>query len=209
VRPERTRGPGRRPGPPLQGRVEPDGIETFYEVRSRDSQLDPLEFARLPRLPVHVVLDNLRSAFNVGSIFRLADAVRAAEVVTCGYTCHPPHHKLEQTALGTTHSVPSRHFADTPSALADLRAAGCRLVAVETVVGAIPYHRFEPTLPLAVVFGNEALGVSRPALELCDSVVELPVTGFKNSVNVATAAAVVLYELARRAGWLEGPAGPR
>lgn len=207
--PERTRGPSRRTGPSLQGRVEPDGIETFYEVRTHDSTLDASEFARLPRLPVHVVLDNLRSAFNVGSVFRLADAVRAAEVVCCGYTAHPPHHKLEQTALGTTHSVPWRQHPDTVAALRDLRAAGCRLVAVETAAGAVPYHRFEPSFPLAVVFGNEALGVSRPALEACDSVVELPVSGFKNSVNVASAAAVVLYELARRAGWLDEPAGQR
>lgn len=206
---ERTRGPTRRTGPSLQGRVEPDGIETFYEVRSHDSNQSPAEFARLPRLPVHIVLDNLRSAFNVGSIFRLADAVRAAEVVTCGYTAHPPHHKLEQTALGTTHSVTWRHFPDTAAALEDLRAAGCRLVAVETARGSIAYHRFEPGFPLAVVFGNEALGVSRPALELCDSVVELPVLGYKNSVNVATAAAVVLFELARRAGWLDSQPGPR
>jgi len=209
VRPDRTRGPERRTGASLQGRVEPDGIETFYEVRTRDSKLHPAEFARLARHPVHVVLDNLRSAFNVGSIFRRADAVRAEEVITCGYTAHPPHHKLEQTALGATASVPTRHFADTVAALADLRSAGCALVAVETVSRATPYHRFEPRFPLALVFGNEALGVSRPALELCDSVVELPVFGYKNSVNVATAAAVVLYEVARRAGWLDSLPGPR
>ncbi len=205
MRPDRTRGPARRTGPSLEGRVEPDGIETYYEVRSRDSSLPPSEFARLPRRPVHVVLDNLRSAFNVGSIFRLADAVRAAEIVTCGYTAHPPHHKLEQTALGTTASVPSRHVAETAAAIAELRIAGCHIVAVETAQGALPHHLFEPRFPLVLVFGNEALGVSRPALELCDSVVELPVFGYKNSVNVATAAAVVLYEVARRAGWLDSP----
>jgi tRNA G18 (ribose-2'-O)-methylase SpoU len=209
VKPDRTRGPSRRTGPSLQGRTEPDGIETFYEVRTRDSALAPDEFARLPRRPVHVVLDNLRSAFNVGSIFRLADAVRAAEVITCGYTAHPPHHKLAQTALGATASVPTRHFTDTADALSGLRASGCSIVAVKTADRATPYHQFEPGLPLALVFGNEAMGVSRPALALCDSVVELPVFGYKNSVNVATAAAVVLYEVARRAGWLDSQPGPR
>ncbi len=191
-----------RRGRSLQGHIEPDGIETFYEVRTCDSNLPPAEFAQLPRLAVHIVLDNLRSAFNVGSIFRLADAIRAAEVITCGYTAHPPHHKLEQTALGTTASVPTRHFADTPMALWSLRNSGCRIVGVETVYNSPPYYQLELRFPLALVFGNEAMGIQQPALALCDSVIHLPVLGYKNSVNVAAAVAVVLYDVARRADWL-------
>jgi 23S rRNA (guanosine2251-2'-O)-methyltransferase len=195
-------------GRSLQGWNAPDGIETFYEVRSRDSALSPEEFARLPRRPIHIVLDNLRSAFNVGSIFRLADAVRAAEVVTCGYTAHPPHHKLEQTSLGTDLSVPARRFADTADALTDLKSGGVQVVAVETVAGAKPFHRFDFRFPVAVVFGNEALGVAQNLLPLCDGIVQIPVAGYKNSINVATAAAIVLYELLRRGDWLEEPSPP-
>jgi 23S rRNA (guanosine2251-2'-O)-methyltransferase len=202
MRRPRTQGPPRHHGRSLKGKPAPDGIETFFEVKTRDSELPPEEFARLPRRPIHIVLDNLRSAFNVGSIFRLADAARAAEVIPCGYTAHPPHHKLEQTSLGTTDSVPWRRFDDTVSALTDLKANGIQLVAVETARGASPYHHFEYSFPLALVLGNEALGVSEDALKMCDAVVEIPVFGYKNSINVATAAGIVLYELLFQGDWL-------
>lgn len=106
----------------------PDGIETFYEVRSRDSHLPPEDFARLPRHPIYIILDNLRSAFNVGAIFRLADVTRAREILLCGYTAHPPHKKLEQTALGTTNSVPWRWFQNTVDAVQELKKTGCKLL---------------------------------------------------------------------------------
>lgn len=185
------------------GKPAPDGIETLFEVKTRDSELPPEEFAKLPRRPIHIVLDNLRSAFNVGSVFRLADAARAAEVIPCGYTAFPPHHKLEQTSLGTTDSVPWRRFEETTSALADLKDKGVQIVAAETARGANLFHRFDYTFPVALVFGNEALGVSEAALRMCDAVVEIPVFGYKNSVNVATAAGIVLYEVLRQGGWLD------
>ncbi len=203
MRRPRTQGPPRHRGRSFRGRPAPDGIETFFEVRTRDSELPPEDFARLPRRPIHIVLDNLRSAFNVGSIFRLADAARAAEVVPCGYTAFPPHHKLEQTSLGTTDSVPWRRFDTIAEALTDLKQRGVRLVAVETARSAAPYHRFDHRFPVALVLGNEALGVSEAALRMCDAVVEIPVFGYKNSVNVATAAGVVLYDVLRQAGWLD------
>jgi 23S rRNA (guanosine2251-2'-O)-methyltransferase len=203
MRRPRTQGSPHHRGRSLKGKPAPDGIETFFEVRTRDSELPPEEFARLPRRPIHIVLDNLRSAFNVGSIFRLADAARAAEVIPCGYTACPPHHKLEQTSLGTTDSVPWRRFDDTPSALAELRQQGYQLVAVETARGASLYHRFDYHFPLTLVLGNEALGVSETALRMCDAVVEVPMFGYKNSVNVATAAGIVLYYALRHGGWLD------
>jgi 23S rRNA (guanosine2251-2'-O)-methyltransferase len=203
VRRPRTRGEPQRQGRSLKGWNEPDGIETFFEVRTRDSALSPEEFAKLPRRPIHVVLDNLRSAFNVGSIFRLADAARVAEVIPCGYTAYPPHHKLEQTSLGTTDSVPWRRFDATEAAIANLKAKGVQVIAVETAGAAQPFHRFDYKFPVAVVFGNEALGVPEPVLKLCDGIVEIPVFGYKNSVNVATAAAVILYELLRKGDWLD------
>jgi 23S rRNA (guanosine2251-2'-O)-methyltransferase len=209
MRRPRTQGPPRHPGRSLKGQPAPDGIETFFEVKTRDSELPPEEFAKLPRRPIHIVLDNLRSAFNVGSIFRLADAARAAEVIPCGYTAFPPHHKLEQTSLGTTDSVPWRRFEDTASALLELKAAGIQLVAVETARGASPYHLFEYRFPVALVLGNEALGVSEAALRMCDAVVEIPVFGYKNSINVATATAIVLYDTLYQRGWLDEPAATR
>ena len=203
MRRPRTQGPPRHTGPSLKGKPAPDGIETFFEVRTRDSELPPEEFAKLPRRPIHIVLDNLRSAFNVGSVFRLADAARAAEVIPCGYTAYPPHHKLEQTSLGTTDSVPWRRFDNTVAALADLKTKGIHIVGVETAGKASPYHRFEYNFPVALVLGNEALGVSEAALKLCDAVIEIPVFGYKNSINVATASAIVLYDVLRQGGWLD------
>ncbi len=203
--PAATRGKPAGRGRSLRGWNAPDGIETFYDVKSRDSQLPPDEFRKLERRPIHVVLDNLRSAFNTGSIFRLADAARIAEVIPCGYTACPPHHKLEQTALGATDSVPWRRFEETTAALKQLKTEGVRIVGVETARNAVAYHRLEYRFPVAVVFGNEALGLSQSVLRLCDDVVEIPVFGFKNSVNVATAAAIVLYHLLEAGGWLDPP----
>lgn len=203
MKPARTKGESLKRGRSLQGWNAPDGIETLYEVRSRDSALAPEAFARLPRRPIHVVLDNLRSAFNVGSVFRLADAARAAEVVTCGYTAHPPNHKLEQTSLGTHLSVPWRHLNETSEAITELKSRGIQTIAVETVEGAVPFHRFDYRFPVALVFGNEALGVARPVLRLCDGVVEIPVFGYKNSINVATAAGIAIYGLLQIGGWLD------
>ena len=209
MRQPRTQGETQRKGHSLKGWNEPDGIETFFEVRTRDSELSPEQFAQLARRPIHVVLDNLRSAFNVGSIFRLADAARVAEVIPCGYTAYPPHHKLEQTSLGTTDSVPWRRFDNTVAALADLKAKGIHIVGVETAGKASPYHRFEYSFPVALVLGNEALGVSEAALKLCDAVIEIPVFGYKNSINVATASAIVLYDVLRQGDWLDDPAPTR
>ncbi len=180
----------------------PDGIETFYEVRSRDSHLNPEEFAQLPRHPIYLILDNLRSAFNVGAIFRLADVTRAREVLLCGYTAHPPHKKLEQTALGTTNSVPWRWFQTTVDAVLELKKLGVQIVALETVDDAPSFHCFSYRFPVGVVLGNEALGVSQQVLNQCDGIVNIPVFGYKNSLNVATAAAVVLYELLRQGNWI-------
>lgn len=198
----RTAGRPQQPGRSLQGRNSPEGIETHYEIRSRDSQLAPEEFARLPRRPIHLVLDNLRSAFNVGSIFRLADAARAAEVVLCGYSACPPHHKLEQTSLGTDRSVPWRHFAETGEAISTLQSEGLQVVAVETAERVRPFHEHDYRFPVALVLGNEALGINPDLLARCNAVVDIPVAGFKNSLNVAVAAAVVTFELLRRGGWL-------
>lgn len=187
----------------LRGWRSPDGAETFYEVRSRDSGLSAEKFAQLERRPIHVVLDNLRSAFNVGSVFRLADACRVSEVVCCGYTAHPPLRKLEQTAMGSTAAVPWRHADETALALAELKERGLMVVGVETAKDAVPFHRFDYRFPCAIVFGNEGYGLSQSALAECDAFVDLPVFGYKNSVNVAAAAAVLLYHLLGVGGWLD------
>jgi tRNA G18 (ribose-2'-O)-methylase SpoU len=156
--------------------------------------------------PVTIVLDRLRSAFNTGNIFRLADTCGAREVVTCGYTPTPPHPKLAESARGAERVVPVRYFPDSLTAVRALQAEGVTVVAVETVASAPLLWEARWTWPVAFVFGNEALGVAEDTLAAVDQIVRLPVFGLKNSLNVANCAAVVLYEAVHRLAAQEPPA---
>ena len=175
-----------------------EGEETGFEVRSHDTEISLEEYARLPKFPVYLVLDNLRSAFNVGAIFRAADTARIAAVYTCGYTAHPPHPRLEKTALGTLDYVDTLHFDSAVDAVADLGKRNIPVFALETTSHSKTYTDLSFPRPVALVFGNEALGVSREVMDACDELVEIPVFGYKNSLNVASACAVVLFELLRQ-----------
>lgn len=152
------------------------------------------------RLPVIIVLDALRSAHNTGNIFRLADAVQAEAIWACGYTPCPPHPKLAQTARGCDEIVPCRHWDSIEAALQELHQMGRTVYAVDTVVDAQCYWEAKLQFPAALVFGNEALGISPGALELCDGYIQLPACGFKNSINVGNCAAVMLFEALRQYG---------
>lgn len=147
----------------------------------------------MPRPEIHIVLDRLRSAHNVGNIFRLADAVGANEIVCCGYTAAPPHPKLVKTAMGADKTVPFRSFPTAADALRELKAEGCKAVAVETLETACDAWKFDYPDKIALLLGNEALGISPDALELCDAAVSLPMFETKVSINVGNCAAVVLY----------------
>ncbi len=156
-------------------------------------------------LPVTLVLDRLRSAFNVGNIFRIAEAVRAERIVTCGCTATPPHPKLAKTARGCEELVPCEHRDTALEAVLSLEQAGYWVCAVETAAGAACLWEIPFRFPAALVFGNEALGVSREVLARCAAVVCLPALGRKNSINVGNCAAVALFEALRQ--WrLGGPA---
>ena len=172
--------------------------ETRFDVRSRDSPLPLEEYRRLPKFPVTLVLDNLRSAFNVGSIFRTADTARIERVITCGYTAHPPHPRLEKTALGTLDYVETSHRDSALMAVEELRRAGTPVWALETTSRSRTHTSVKYPRPVALVLGNEALGVEEEVLRACDELVEIPVFGFKNSLNVASACAVVLFEILRQ-----------
>lgn len=154
----------------------------------------------LPRNPVHVVLDNLRSAYNVGSMFRTGDGAAVAHIHLCGMSAHPPHKKLEKTALGAFDYVPWTYHERTRDCLAGLRAEGIPIVAVEVTPGAVDYTRFEWPQPVAIVFGHEVNGINERTLACCDAVVKIPMHGHKNSMNVATAFGVVLYGILQRWG---------
>lgn len=151
------------------------------------------ELPEIPRNAVHVVLDNLRSAFNVGSIFRTADAGAVLHMHLCGMTAHPPHLKLAKTALGAYDYVPWTYYTRTTDCLEALRAQGIPVIGIEVTPEAALMSRFRFPQPCAIVFGHEVNGVGEAALGLCDAVVKIPMHGHKNTINVATAFGVVLY----------------
>ncbi len=147
------------------------------------------------KLEITLVLDRLRSAFNTGNIFRLADAVGVKEVICCGYTPAPPHPRLEKTAMGADRWVKCRSVGDTLEAVRQLKKAGAAVVAVETGEHSKYVWDYPFRFPLALVLGNEALGIEPRVLAQCDAVVSLPMAGAKTSVNVGNCAAAVLYAI--------------
>jgi tRNA G18 (ribose-2'-O)-methylase SpoU len=165
--------------------------ETNFEVRSFDAAIPLEEYAALPKNPLYIILDNLRSAFNVGSIFRLCDAMRVSGLFLCGYTASPPHAKLDKTSLGTIDYVPWKKFETAVDAVRYLKNQNIPVWAAETTSRSVPYDEAEYPSPLGIIFGNEALGVSAAALGICDGLVEIPLHGFKNSINVAASCAVI------------------
>lgn len=169
-------------------------METGFEVRSFDAEMSLEAYNELPKQPLYIILDNLRSAFNVGSIFRTCDILRVKGLFLCGYTAYPPHKKLEKTSLGTIAYVPWRHFETTQEAVAFLKAREIPVWAAETTSASVSYTEMTYPPELGIVLGNEALGVSRDVLELCDALVEIPTFGFKNSLNVASACAVLGFK---------------
>jgi len=169
------------------------------ELEPHYAGLPEEERAVIARQPVHIVLDNLRSAYNVGSIFRTSDAGAVERIHLCGMSAHPPHKKLEKTALGAFDYVPWTYHERTKDALIALGEQGVHRVAVEVTEDADSLMDYEFPKPVALVFGNEVTGINQKVLNRCDGVVKIPMHGYKNSMNVATAFGVVLFEVLR--GW--------
>lgn len=155
------------------------------------------EFARMTKMPVAVVLDNVRSMNNVGSFFRTCDAFAVERILLCGITGTPPDREIHKTALGAEATVVWEYFKSTADAIAKLKGEGCRVIAVEQAVGAVALDDFDPRSfgeRYALVFGNEVDGVSQEAVDLCDYAIEIPQAGTKHSLNVAVAGGVVLWK---------------
>ncbi|RYZ29501.1 MAG: TrmH family RNA methyltransferase [Chitinophagaceae bacterium] len=156
------------------------------------------EFRQSEKNPVIVVLENIRSAYNVGSVFRTADAFLLQSIYICGYTAYPPHKEIKKTALGAEDSVAWKHFKNISEAIEEIRAEGFKVYAVEQAVDSWKLGSFETEEDkIAVILGNEVTGVEQSTIALCDGVIEIPQLGMKHSLNVATAAGVVLWELVR------------
>lgn len=157
------------------------------------------EFRQADKIPVIVVLENIRSAYNVGSVFRTADAFLLQAIYICGYTAYPPHKEIKKTALGAEKTVEWKYFKKIDEAIEELRRNGYKIYAIEQATDSCMLHAasFMQNEKLAVIFGNEVTGVEQSTIELTDGCIEIPQLGMKHSLNIATAAGVVLWELVR------------
>lgn len=169
---------------------------TFEEIASKRATVESVGV--VSPLPVTVLVESVRSLYNVGSIFRTSDAVRIQELFLTGYTPFPPRKEIEKTALGATASVPWRYVKDPLAAASSIKSSGVRLCALELSDRSVPYDSIRAAdFPLCLVVGNELTGISTPLLEQCDLAIEIPMGGIKHSLNVAVAYGVAVFELAR------------
>lgn len=164
------------------------------------SQLNRLsadDFKSSGKMPVVIVLDDVRSAYNVGSIFRTADAFRVSGIYICGISARPPHKDISKTALGATESVEWIYFQDVREAVSSLKDDGYKIYAIEQVDESILLDQFQPEkgAKLALIFGHEVFGVKEELLSHVDGCIEIPQFGTKHSFNVAISAGIVLWEL--------------
>ena len=157
------------------------------------------DFKLADKKPLVVVMDNIRSMHNVGSVFRTADAFLISGICLCGFTTQPPHRDIHKTALGATDSVDWLYYENTVDAVLALKARGYKVLAIEQTEGSIMLDEYvDKQMPTAFVFGNEVDGVSDEVIQVCDGVIEIPQWGMKHSLNISVAAAVVLWEFVRK-----------
>lgn len=157
------------------------------------------DFKLADKKPLVVVMDNIRSMHNVGSVFRTADAFLISGICLCGFTPQPPHRDIHKTALGATDSVDWLYYEHTVDAVLALKARGYKVLAIEQTEGSIMLDEYvDKQIPTAFVFGNEVDGVSDEVIQVCDGVIEIPQWGMKHSLNISVAAAVVLWEFVRK-----------
>ena len=166
------------------------------------------EFKVSPKIPVIVLLENVRSAYNVGSVFRTADAFLIEAIYLTGYTAKPPHKEIKKTALGAEETVSWKHFTNAALAIGELKHDGYKVFAIEQVVNSISLEKTNIRDKIALVFGNEVCGIEQSTIALCDGCIEIPQLGMKHSLNIATAVGVVLWEIVRtRISGIEGIIG--
>ena len=156
------------------------------------------EYEKVEKLPVVVVLDNVRSLSNVGAVFRSADAFRIGELFLCGITACPPHREIHKTALGADETVPWRYFPTTLEACAELKRMGYRIFAVEQTENSVLLQNYVAEPCSAYVMGNEVEGVADEVLPLCDGAIEIPQEGTKHSLNVSVCSGIVMWEVFRQ-----------
>ncbi|MBL7931154.1 MAG: RNA methyltransferase [Bacteroidia bacterium] len=163
------------------------------------NRLSVNEFKEAQKQPLVIVLDNVRSLNNVGSVFRTSDAFLIEEILLCGTTGTPPNKEIEKTALGATSTVKWRYFKTTLEAVEDLKLRNHEVFAIEQAENSVALDKFDPgQKKIALVFGNEVYGVEQTVIDHCKSVVEIPQLGMKHSLNISVSVGIVLWELVRK-----------
>jgi tRNA G18 (ribose-2'-O)-methylase SpoU len=168
-------------------------------------RIDADTFRNSGKLPLVVVLDNVRSLHNVGAVFRTSDAFRVESIVLCGITATPPSAEIHKTALGAEDVVDWRYFESATDAVGVLKSEGYRVYSIELCEGSIPLQNFSavPGERYAVVLGNEVKGVQQAVVDASDGAVEIPQFGTKHSLNVSVTAGMVIWEFAKKCGWVK------
>ena len=159
------------------------------------NRLTKEEYKEVNKFPIVVVLDNIRSMNNVGSVFRSSDCFRVEKLILCGITATPPHRDIRKTAIGAEESMDWEYHESTTAALQELKDSRYEIAAIEQTENSIGLSQFKPKDKIALVFGNEVDGVSDEAIALCDSVIEIPQFGTKHSFNISVSAGIVLWEV--------------
>ena len=150
------------------------------------------------RNPIYVLLDNIRSLYNVGSVFRTSDGARISKLFLCGYTPHPPRREIEKTALGATTTVPWEYVKNPLNVIEKLKKSETKICVLEHTDNSIPYYAVDKrNFPLCLVVGNEITGISKELIEVADCAVDIPMFGLKQSLNVAVAYGIAVFELIR------------
>ena len=169
---------------------------TDLELKRARPSLDDVR--NTPRLPIYALIEDVRSLFNVGSMFRTADALHLSRLYLCGYTGFPPRHEITKTALGAEHTMPWEKHTRSVDLARRLKSQGMLLVALEQTTDSVDFWEAPIRFPVCFMVGNEVVGLSDRLVALADLCLELPMAGVKQSLNVATAFGVLGYELARR-----------
>lgn len=161
------------------------------------NRLNVEAFKKVPKTPLIIVLDNVRSLNNIGSVFRTSDAFLIQKIYLCGITAKPPHKDIHKTALGATESVAWEYVESTCGLVGQLQADGVRVLAIEQAEEAVQLHEFEveKDVTYALIFGNEVKGVAQDVVSISDAVVEIPQFGTKHSLNIAVSAGMVIWDL--------------
>ena len=170
------------------------------KLKNKDLQRISIEeFKVVKKTPITIVLDNVRSALNVGSVFRTSDAFLIEKIILCGITACPPNKEIRKAALGSTESVEWEYVKDTIDAVQQLIKEGYHVVGIEQADKSTQLNEFELTKrPIAIIMGNEVNGVDQQAIDLCNEVIEIPQFGTKHSLNIAVTTGIVIWDLWRK-----------